>query len=249
VSLTHHEHDLSDMDLDESGRDREISLSTSTILGIFFALVLVCAGFFGFGYALGRKSAQTPSDTASDSTGTDTFHTFKPAPGAPAIQAGPGFSSKDAAAANAVANDATFVPNTLPNSKPVSLGRPNAPAASAIPNATPAPPAKPTKSFDPDAEVTTGAPPPTPAPVVRTAAPPPAAPANTSAIVQVSAFTRQEDADLVVSALRHKGYNVYIRHEPQDTYLHVQLGPFPTRKDAEAMRDKLAADGFMAMVK
>ena len=29
----------------------------------------------------------------------------------------------------------------------------------------------------------------------------------------------------------------------------VQLGPYPTRKEAEAMRDKLAADGFMAMVK
>ena len=42
------EHDL--RDLHETGEhDREISLSTTTILGIFFALALLCAVFFGFG--------------------------------------------------------------------------------------------------------------------------------------------------------------------------------------------------------
>ena len=55
-------HDL--RDLDESGeQDREISLGTTTILGIFFALALLCAVFFGFGYSLG--SAVRPWPTAS----------------------------------------------------------------------------------------------------------------------------------------------------------------------------------------
>jgi DedD protein len=36
--------------------DREISLGTATILGIFFSLALVCALFFGLGYSMGRKS-------------------------------------------------------------------------------------------------------------------------------------------------------------------------------------------------
>ena len=40
--------------------DHEISLGTPTILGIFFALALVCAAFFGFGYTLGRRSAPAP---------------------------------------------------------------------------------------------------------------------------------------------------------------------------------------------
>jgi hypothetical protein len=35
--------------------DREISLGMPTILGIFFAIALVCACFFGFGYSLGTK--------------------------------------------------------------------------------------------------------------------------------------------------------------------------------------------------
>lgn len=47
--------------------DHEISLGTPTILGIFFALALVCAGFFGFGYTLGRRSVQsTPATLAAD---------------------------------------------------------------------------------------------------------------------------------------------------------------------------------------
>ena len=36
-----------------STADREFTLSTGTILGIFFALVLLCGAFFGFGYKMG----------------------------------------------------------------------------------------------------------------------------------------------------------------------------------------------------
>ena len=39
--------------------DREISLGPGTILGIFFVLALICACFFGFGYSVGRHSAQS----------------------------------------------------------------------------------------------------------------------------------------------------------------------------------------------
>ena len=40
--------------------DREISLGTTTILGIFVALALVCGVFFGFGYSMGRRSTTLP---------------------------------------------------------------------------------------------------------------------------------------------------------------------------------------------
>ncbi len=46
-----------------------------------------------------------------------------------------------------------------------------------------------------------------------------------------------------------RGYAVAIHTEPQDKYLHVQVGPFASKKDAEAMRQKLLADGFNAIVK
>ena len=53
----------------------------------------------------------------------------------------------------------------------------------------------------------------------------------------------------VYKALKKDGYAVVVRHEPQDKLLHVQIGPFTDRKDAEAMRARVLADGFNAIVK
>jgi DedD protein len=46
---------LFDSDEEEiEGKASEITLSTASLLGIFFGLVLVCGVFFGFGYSMGR---------------------------------------------------------------------------------------------------------------------------------------------------------------------------------------------------
>ena len=46
---------LFDTDEEEiEGKASEITLSTASLLGIFFGLVLVCGVFFGFGYSMGR---------------------------------------------------------------------------------------------------------------------------------------------------------------------------------------------------
>ena len=250
------DHDLDDMD--DRRRDKEISLGTSTMLGIFFVLTLLLAGFFGFGYSLGRKSAQVANGTSEDgsseggSGGKDAFRLFKPAPGSAAIQSGAGYSAKDAAAANSNSGGNTVV---APIGTPLKLTG-NSGSKPAPAGIVPAP--MPVRSNNPDATIVgDDAPAPAPgAPPVKVAAAPPAAPVVRAAapstggtMVQVSAFTRQEDADVVVSALKRKGYNVFIRHEPQDNYLHVQLGPYGSRKEAEAMREKLSSDGFNAMVK
>ena len=75
--------DLRDL-LEPAGQDREISLGTTTILGIFFALALLCAVFFGFGYSLGRRSAIPVAGSAEITTGSEDTNS-KPAPGSPAI--------------------------------------------------------------------------------------------------------------------------------------------------------------------
>jgi len=36
---------------------------------------------------------------------------------------------------------------------------------------------------------------------------------------------------------------------PQDKLLRVQIGPFASRKDADAMRQRLISDGYNAIVK
>ena len=71
-----------DDDLDTGSADREISLSPSTLLGIFFLLAIICAIFFGFGYSMGHRSAlaatqSEDSETAPLKASSET----KPAPG------------------------------------------------------------------------------------------------------------------------------------------------------------------------
>jgi DedD protein len=68
-------------------------------------------------------------------------------------------------------------------------------------------------------------------------------------MVQVAAVSKREDADILVSALQKKQYPVFVASAPVDALFHVQVGPFTDPKDAEAMRSRLSADGYNAIVK
>ncbi|HET9838312.1 MAG TPA: SPOR domain-containing protein [Candidatus Angelobacter sp.] len=70
-----------------------------------------------------------------------------------------------------------------------------------------------------------------------------------SYMVQVAAVSKQEDAEFLKSALQKKQYPVFIATSANDPLFHVQVGPFTDRKDAEAMKTRLAADGYGAIVK
>ena len=208
------------------GQDREITLGTTMVLAIFFALAVFGAVFFGFGYSMGAKHAAATANGPVGSASGATFSSFKPSPGS--LAGGPG--------PPATATNAAFVTP------------PPAPAKSA---------AKPAAAIAPDA-----APPaplavanPAPAPVrpaaVATVAPPAPLPAAAPGqfMVQVVASSHEEDAEGVVTALKRKGYNVAIRTEPQDKFYHVQIGPFATRAEANAMSQRVLGDGFHAIVK
>jgi cell division septation protein DedD len=230
-SLLHRDGD-DDLDDLNGSRDREITLGTTMILGIFFALAVLCAVFFGLGYQLGHKAAvPTPPTATTDGSSSGSFAGFKPAAGSPVGSPADKSSGQTAAIPYAPA--------------PVSSAPAPRPAAAAdesnqtATSDTPAPVAAPAP-----------APRPVPAPV---AAPAPLAstpaPSGAAAIVQIAAVSHQEDADLLVTTLKRRGYNVAVRSEPQDKLLHVQVGPFASHKDADAMRQKLLADGFNAIVK
>lgn len=73
--------------------------------------------------------------------------------------------------------------------------------------------------------------------------------AGGSFMVQVAAVSKQEDAEILVTALRKKQYPVFIANSSGDPLFHVQVGPFSERKDAEAMRARLSGDGYNAIVK
>ena len=67
--------------------------------------------------------------------------------------------------------------------------------------------------------------------------------------VQVAAVSKQEDAQSLVSALQKKQYPVFVANVPGDSLFHVQVGPFSDPKEAEAMRVRLAGEGYDAIVK
>ena len=67
-------------------------------------------------------------------------------------------------------------------------------------------------------------------------------------MVQVAAVTHQEDADVLVSALRRRGYPVNELHEATDGLIHVRIGPFASRDDATRMCTRLLNDGYNAMI-
>lgn len=219
---------------DQHSDDREISLSTGTILGIFFALALLCAVFFGFGYSMGRKSAPPVVAVASVAAPTTALSTSKPSPGSP-------LDSSSATKSDVTSSDpqqdidsaaSPITESYSPKQNPAAIH----PASRSTAPTAPAP-----------AQVKTAA---------LTTAQPQTLPVNLpqinpngTAMVQVAAVSHQEDADTLLQALKKRGYAVIIRQEPQDHLMHVQVGPFTTRKEADIMRQRLLADGYNAIVK
>jgi cell division septation protein DedD len=211
-----HQDDENELDAPE----REVTLSTGALVGIFAGLVLLCGLFFALGYTV--RGRQTPSPAVATATPENgpasqaNFNTFKPAAGSP-VAGAPRPSAETSAERPA-----------------------DAPAASQQPEQQPA-------TADPAPTVPKEA-----APLVRPAAPShPPQPATAvtpvpegSFIVQVAAVSHPEDAQYVVAALKAKGYPAAARTEPQDKLLHIQVGPYTNRKDAEAMKQRLAADGY-----
>ena len=68
-------------------------------------------------------------------------------------------------------------------------------------------------------------------------------------MVQIAAVSRAADAQTLSAALRHDGFAAVVRTATGDPLFHVQVGPFATREAAKAMRAKLADNGYNAFVK
>lgn len=200
--------------------DREISLGTPTILGLFFLLAIVCAAFFGFGYSIGRKSVP-PSPLVADTAPSPSTLTAKPAAGVAATPISATVtkpvdeSPVDTAAVPAEKSDLNPADSMIVGEKPKHSVPPPAAAHSVVPAPLPVAGPQPAGTF----------------------------------MVQVAAVSSQDVADILLSSLQKKGYNVAVHHEPQDKLLHVQIGPFADKKQAEAMRQRVIADGFNAIVK
>jgi DedD protein len=212
---------------EEETKQAEITLSTASLLGIFFGLVLVCGVFFGFGYSMGRG---TPTHSNSASAAPP-VNEDEPTPAPPAATTKNETEPQPAPEASA------------PPAEDKAAEQDSAPAATSVPaqQETPAPQIHP-------ARPPAGKPMPATPMLVQQPMLAPAVPAG-QAMVQIAAVARREDADVLVNALRQRGYGVVVRVEPQDNLLHVQVGPFADRGQAAAMRQKLLSDGYNAIIK
>ena len=93
-------------------------------------------------------------------------------------------------------------------------------------------------------------PPSSPAPAAAASAPPIDSPHASPYVVQVAAVSKKEDAEALAGILRKKSYPVFLSSNASgDPLIHVQVGPFNDIKDAEAMRGRLAGDGYSPIVK
>ncbi len=243
---------LFDTDEEEiEGKASEITLSTASLLGIFFGLVLVCGVFFGFGYSMGRgtgaaQATLVPRSSTGNSGDADEAAVVNPP--APAQQPAKqqdvsGTTAKDAPAPVGTQSRADEKPREEPT------GGENAaePPASTRSDITGAP----VKPVDP-MRATISKPSPQKATVLVAAtgalnvSP---APGSGQPMVQIAAVSRPQDADVLVAALRQRGYGVVVRSEPQDHLLHVQVGPFANRMQAAEIKQKLLSDGYNAIIK
>src|ERR1700692_2832716 len=91
---------LFDTDEEEiEGKASEITLSTASLLGIFFGLVLVCGVFFGFGYSIGRGTGATaqarPAPTSGSSGEAEEAASDNPPAPAPARVPQPAAKQQD----------------------------------------------------------------------------------------------------------------------------------------------------------
>jgi DedD protein len=203
-------------------KDTEIVLGTGKLLAIFFGLVILCGMFFGLGYSVGHSASPM------------------------AIQTGQSGKTSASNGAKPLAGVTVTTPVASQDAPPFPANDPNSAANAQVDQAPP-------QNQSASTSDSTAAPSPTLTPVAATQTNPSVnaeAPDSGAITVQVAAVTKQEDAQALVSALQKKNYPVFISsNNGSDNLYHVQVGPFAELKDAEAMKSKLASDGYNAIVK
>jgi cell division septation protein DedD len=208
-------------------------LESRHVIGLFMLMLLFSGVFFTLGYVMGRsqydgqvRAALDPRSKSEISASGRTEPSAKRA-------------SKTAPSENPT--DTTAPPKTdwdfyhagEPSAKDEHL-KPVATASPATPNSAPA--------------------------VARTSAPnktasSPSKSSNAPVVpggsytLQVAALTKEVDAIELATRLQKKKFPAFVLSPRADKYYHVQVGPYPDQKAADAARKGLEGAGFKAIVK
>jgi DedD protein len=228
--------------------DTEITLGVGRLLGLFFLLSALCGVFFSIGYSLGKSTAREqalndqPTSVLAASPPVATGNNEeKPSAAVPA--------KSDAASPTQEQTD----PNSQKNLTFYKAVQQN--GANTEPAGKDAAPAV-TQKAPAGTEAAAANPPSAAAQTPdRVAAPPAGRSAPVTGpgtiVVQIAALSREDDAVSLAGALRKKSYNVIVVNNPatNDKFYHVQVGPFASLQEADAMKAKLAAEGYNPIVK
>ena len=210
-----------------ASNDTELTLGLGTVLGLGVGLVVLCGICFGLGYAVGHRSSANQ--------------------GTAAVFAGPGGASLPSVKGNkpgavGQAETSSPVPNAVDGN-----GSDSATAQAAGDAGGDGSETRHGGGSSDDGRVK----PALQASAASSAMPLHVQPATSQIqgwMVQIAAVSRSEDADVLVNALRKRGYTVSARRELGDNLIHVQTGPYASRNDANEIRQKLLNDGYNAIV-
>jgi DedD protein len=217
-------------------RDTELTLGAGTLLLMFFGLVLVCGLFFGLGYEVGHRGTPSPKEAG-----------LQPSAGAQTSLGANGSLSKPSA--TAPVRVAPPTQSAMPQVAASQPGAANQPQYTAATPAAVQPASNPAASPAGQLQVRPALAPATTGPQTAFAsAVHPALPPAVPLMVQIAAVSHQEDAEVLAGALRKRGYAVSTRRDSADSLIHVRIGPFNNRDEANRWRLKLLNDGYNAMI-
>jgi cell division septation protein DedD len=203
----------------------ELTLGPAVLFAIVCALLLLCGLCFGVGYTSGRRSAAHIAVSAKEAAGQTL-----------AAQA----STLQKPAAKGVtpsaAAEAAPVAGTQADAAPATNAHAAESGAASTASEAGVRPAIPAQSGGSQWNSVPGI------------AVQPALAPGSGVMVQVAAVSHLEDANVLMGALRKRGYAVTARHAAEDDLIHVQVGPFASRADANTMSQRLLSDGYNAVV-
>jgi cell division septation protein DedD len=207
-------------------------LESKHVIGLFMLMLVFSGVFFALGYVMGRNQYDGQVRAASNPrAAADPVAAYKP-------DVAPKRAKEPAPAAD---------PSSDVNSQPSSdWGFYNAAKTAPDDRLKPAP-----------VTSTSAAPAPTPAVANSKSS---AKTANVSSkstsaqqlggyTLQVAALRRESDAHAVAVTLQKKKFPAFVAAPQSDKYYHVQVGPYPDQKSAEAAKKGLETAGFKAIVK
>jgi DedD protein len=229
--------DEDELKVEEPRPDAEVTLSWTALAGMGLGLLAICTLCFGLGYMVGHRGP-APAETAASATPQS-------APDQDPLQ-GSGSVPKPSATAQAAVPPPAAVQNSAapqaggsvsPQATPLSSG-----SSAQSGSTSSAPPlqsqVRPALGGNASDTAQAGS-----APMVH-----PAMPSAATLMVQVAAVRNLEDASVLTTALRKRGYPVSEQREPGDGLIHVRVGPFASQAEANQWRDKLLGDGYNAVV-